>query len=152
MKNTRLRDTIISAFVLIFICAFHYESIRSFFLEPLVGRELPKVKFLFPPAGWIMFYNVDERFAHTQIYGIKGQNAILLDPHWILSTRFVGFDDIHRNVLISFLKRGGQPYVCQYLKRKFPEFDDYVVTVVEYPSVSKAPHLYLEQPLYRCAK
>ncbi|MDO8580528.1 MAG: hypothetical protein Q7S13_03515, partial [Candidatus Omnitrophota bacterium] len=50
-----VRNIFISLFVIVWLGIFHYESTRAFFLEPLFHRPLYKFKFLFPPAGWIMF-------------------------------------------------------------------------------------------------
>ena len=132
----RLRNLAISIFVVLWTLVFHYESTRLFYLSPLAGRELPKLKFLFPPAGWIMFYNVDETFSHTEVYGLKGEGMTLIDPHDIFETRWVGYDNIRRNVLLSVLDRSSAPQFCTYLRRKFPQYENFAVAHAIWPSVT----------------
>ena len=55
-RNLRLRNATISIFVVLWLFIFHYESTRIFYLNAATQSELPKFKFLFPPAGWIMFF------------------------------------------------------------------------------------------------
>ena len=54
------RTTTITWFVIIWTAVFLYETFRASYLSPLLHRQLPKLPLLFPPAGWIMFYNVDK--------------------------------------------------------------------------------------------
>lgn len=144
------KKTLISLFVIGWICLFHYESLRHFYLEPLVGHTLPKTKFLFPPAGWIMFFNVDERYGGAQVYGIRSNQPEWIDPHRVFPIRWVGYDNIRRNVLVSVLdERRGRDF-CRYLKRKFPEYDEFVVAATYYPSVTRDPATRYRQPVYRC--
>ena len=145
-----LRQVIISIVVIIWTGVFHYESLRNFYLDPLFKRELPKVKFLFPPAGWIMFFHVDEQFGYAEVYGVKDGVPQPIDPHQIILTRFIGFDNIHRNVLSSVLEPQLQRPFCNFLKKKFPYFDDFLVTAVHYPSVTETPHLRLQKAIYQC--
>ena len=97
-----------------------------------------------------MFFNVDDRFSYAKVYGVKGKSVLEIDPHDILPTRFIGFDDVHRNVLGTILDEGTSRPFCRYIERKFPEFDNFLVTLVYYPSVVKSPRLYVEQPMYQC--
>ncbi len=53
------RPGAITVFVLCWSLVFHYESLRVNYLMPLTHHELPKTPLLFPPAGWIMFVNID---------------------------------------------------------------------------------------------
>ena len=146
----RLRNTIITIFVIFWTVLFHYESTRSFFLEPLFKHQLPKFKFLFPPAGWIMFYNVSNGYGFVEVYGVKGQNLQLIDPHEILHVRTIGFDNVHRNVLSTVVSpRLAEPF-CRYLERRFPYFDKFVVTSVYYPDLIKEPFKRLQQIAYEC--
>ncbi len=145
-----MRNTFISIFVVIWLVLFHYESTRHFYLEPLLKRNLPKTKFLFPPAGWIMFFNVNDSFGYTQVYGVKNGNTQPIDPHQILQTRAIGYDNINRNALITVLGRDmAQPF-CQFLKRKFTYFDGFLVTYVQYPHVSKQPFEQTQTIVYEC--
>ena len=98
MPIKRLKRIAISIFVVVWLAVFFYESNRYFYLSPLFGRPLPKVKFLFPPAGWIMFFNVDDGFGYAEVFGIKASVKTKIDPHDILQTKAVGYDNIHRNV------------------------------------------------------
>ena len=137
-------------FVICWLVVFNYESTRHFYLEPLLKCELPKLKFLFPPAGWIMFYNVEEGYGMAEVYGVKDGQTQLIDPHQILQTRAIGYDNIHRNALISVLVRDVEKPFCDYLIRKFPYFDRFLVTYVQYPSVIKQPFERLQNVAYEC--
>lgn len=95
----KYRNVIVSIFVILWLGVFHYESLRHSYLQPFFRQALPKLKFLYPPAGWIMFYQVDDRAVYAKVYGIRNGNAQLIDPHEIIRTRFIGFDMVHRNVL-----------------------------------------------------
>ena len=98
-KNKRVRNAFITCFVILWILIFHYESLRYFYLQPLLQRPLPQTKFLFPPAGWIMFYNVGDTSGNVEVYGVKDGQSQLIDPHDIFRTRTFGFDNIHRGIL-----------------------------------------------------
>ena len=144
------RNVIISIFVVVWLLVFYYESSRFFFLEPLLHRPLPKVKFLFPPAGWIMFYSVEDDFGHVEVFGVKDDHSQPIDPHQILQTRAIGYDNIHRNALISVASRNlSQPF-CAFLQRKFPEFDNFMITYVNYPSLTKPSIIRQQRVLYEC--
>ena len=140
----------ITIFVIVWTAVFHYESIRYFYLNPLLKRELPQMKFLFPPAGWIMFFNVDDQFSYAEVYGVKNHQPQLIDPHLIFRTRTIGFDNIHRNVLIEVCVPYQQQPFCRYLKMKFSDFDNFLVTTVIYPSVIKSPLRRIVQVVYEC--
>ncbi len=150
MKIRSIRNIIITIFVILWTIVFHYVSTRAFYLEPLFKRRLPMVKFLFPPAGWIMFFNVDDEYGYVQVYGVKGKGIHPLDPHQILQTRDIGYDNIHRGVLNNVLGEGMQRSFCRFLKKRFPEFDNFLVTVVYYPSLTKTPHLQHQRVEYQC--
>ena len=144
------RHTRISLFVLAWISLFHYETLRLNYLSPLAGRELPKTKFLYPPAGWIMFFNVDRAYGMAQVYGLRQGTPILIDPHRIFGTRFVWYDNICRNVLISVLSPQAAPPFCAYLERKFPQYDAFAVTYAVYPDIIGRPGEKSAQLAYRC--
>lgn len=144
------RKACISIFIVAWTLVFHYESIRHQWLNPLFRTELPKVKLLFPPAGWIMFFRVDESSGGAEVYGIKGQSTTLIDPHRIFATRWVGYDNIHRNVLITVLHPGYSQDFCGYLRRKFPEYDGFAVVEVWIRSVIEGPDKKLYHMTYRC--
>lgn len=144
------RSIPITWFVLCWTLLFHYESLRANYLSPLLKRPLPKTAFLFPPAGWIMFSNVDNRYGFVEVYGIRGHEPVLLDPHTIFTTNAVGYDNIRRNVLVDVLDEHRAPSFCRYLARKFPSYDDFLVVYAEYPDVVETPNRVLHQPMYRC--
>lgn len=146
----KLRDTAISLFVILWLLVFNYESIHRYYLEPWLKQPLPKMKFLFPPAGWIMFYDVGDDYGCAEVYGVNAQGAQQIDPHEILATRTIGFDNIHRNVLSLVFAGHMQGPVCRFLERKFPEFDNFLITAVHYPSVTKTPRQRLQRVLYQC--
>ena len=157
-SSARRCRILISVFVLVWIGVFHYETLRLNYLSPLAGRELPKLKFLYPPAGWIMFFDVDRSYGFAEVYGWplgqpKGQRqdrAELLDPHDIFRTRFVWYDNIRRNVLVGVLsERQGGPF-CVYLARKFPQYDAFAVVYASYPDVVDHPDEVRRALAYRC--
>ena len=164
------RNKWISLFVIVWIVVFHYETLRLNYLSPLVlrlrsaralseaegrvegfvGRQLPKLKFLYPPAGWIMFFNVDRSYGFAEVYGVSKGQPSLIDPHQIFETRFVWYDNIHRNVLISVLSAHDAPRFCRYLHRKFPQHEAFAVVYAQYPDVATQPNEVFRQIAYRC--
>jgi len=146
----RRRNTWISAFVIVWIAVFHYETLRLSYLSPLAGRALPKLKFLYPPAGWIMFFSVDRSYGFAEVYGVSGTQPVLIDPHRVFATRAVLYDNIHRNVLVSVLSAQDAPSFCRYLDRKFPEYEGFAVVYRVYPDVVNRPDETLHQVAYRC--
>ena len=152
MSGKPIRNILITIFVIVWTLVFHYESTRHFYLEPLLGKPLPKVKLLFPPAGWIMFFNVDDQFGYAEVYGMRGGKAFLIVPHKILLTRAIGYDNIQRNVLSTILANSLKGDFCQFLKRKFPEFDNFYITAVDYPSIVKMPFEKYQALMYECSE
>ena len=144
------RNTLVTVFVVCWTLIFHYETLRANYLSPLVGRELPKLPLLFPPAGWIMFFNVDKTYGFAEVYGIQGTEPVKLDPHDILRTKAVGYDNIHRNVLVGVLNRHDAPSFCRYLRRRFPTYDSFAVVYAHYPDIVETPERILRQVAYRC--
>ena len=144
------RSVPITVFVICWTLVFQYETLRLHYLRPLFKRELPKLALLFPPAGWIMFFNVDKAYGFAEVYGLRGTNPTQLDPHDIFETKAVGYDNIHRNVLVGVLDRGDAPSFCRYLRRKFPAYDSFAVLYCQYPDVVNAPDQILRQVAYRC--
>lgn len=145
-----MRNIVITIFVILWLVAFHYESTRYFYLQPLFHRQLPKIKFLFPPAGWIMFFNVNDSYGSAEVYGVKNGQPQLIDPHQILQTRPIGYDNINRNALSSILVPGMQQTFCTFLHRKFPFFDNFLVIYVNYPSLVKNPFEKQQAIAYEC--
>ncbi len=149
--NKTFRNTLISLFVILWLCVFHYESIRAFYLNPLFKRDLPHMKFLFPPAGWIMFYNVGDQSGNVEVFGLKqGKPPQLIDPHQIFQTRQIGYDNIHRGAMGAFTSERAAPQACRFLHRKFPYFEKFLVTYINYPSVSKNPMEQVRYVVYQC--
>ena len=160
------RRRTITWFVIFWTLLFHYETLRANYLSPLVlrlrsaraphaaeglaGRPLPKFPLLFPPAGWIMFFQVDKTYGFAQVYGLRQGKIIQLDPHKIFETRAVGYDNIHRNVLVGVLDRHEAPGFCRYLRRKFPGYDAFAVVYAQYPDLIETPDRILRQVAYRC--
>ena len=137
-------------FVIVWCAVFHYETLRLNYLSPLVGRPLPKVKFLYPPAGWIMFFQVDRSYGYAEVYGITGGQPTLIDPHKIFETRAVLYDNIRRNVLVSILSPHVAPRFCHYLRRKFPSYESFAIVQAVYPDVAEKPTEVLRGVTYRC--
>jgi len=139
-----------SVFVIVWIALFHYETLRLSYLSPLAGRELPKCKFLYPPAGWIMFFHVDRRYGMAEVYGLRANQPTQLDPHEIFRTRFVLYDNICRNVLLNVLSPSRATDFCRYLARKFPQYDRFAVVYAQYLDVVEQPTDVQRQIAYRC--
>jgi len=148
--NIHLRRKLISIFVVLWLAVFYYESACMYFLQPYFKRELPRMKFLFPPAGWIMFYNVGDDFGYAEVYGVKNGVPQLIDPHAILQTRAIGYDNINRNVLSTVLSQDLSGSFCPFLKRKFPYFEKFLVTYVSYPHLSGQPFERTQTVAYEC--
>ena len=160
------RNTLITIFVICWTLIFQYETLRASYLSPLVlrlrsapalseaeglaGRELPKLPFLFPPAGWIMFFNVDKSYGFAEVYGFQGSQRVKLNPHEIFETRAVGYDNIHRNVLVGVLSADDASNFCRYLRRKLPSYDGFIVAYAQYPDLINTPDLVLRQVAYPC--
>jgi len=117
---------------------------------------------LFPPAGWIMFYNVNDQFGEAQVYGIKGvnlrsesgryvlegKNYKLIDQHDIFRTRTIFFDNIKRGLIHGAIRR--QKQFCDFLEFRFPYFDAFEVRYVYYPEMSKKPYKTIQRTQYQC--
>lgn len=146
----RRRNVAISLFVILWLSVFVYETFRANYLSPFVGRPLPKLPFLFPPAGWIMFFHVDARYGFTEVYGRTGDVVTPIEPHAIFSTRTVGYDNFHRNILIGVLNQQDAPTFCRYLAWKFPAFEQFGVVYAEYPDVVQTSERVLRQLAYQC--
>ncbi len=151
------RNVWITAFVVLWIAVFHYETLRLNYLSPVVlrprsgfRRELPKLTFLYPPAGWIMFFNVDRAYGFAEVYGVEAGRSTLLDPHDIFETRAVLYDNIHRNVLISVLSPYDGPRFCRYLSRKFPQYGGFTVVYAEHSDLIERPNEIQRGVAYRC--
>ncbi len=150
MIQRKIRNILITVFVIAWTLLFHYESTRLFYLSPLVWKELPKTRFLFPPAGWIMFYTVPESEGRAEVHGLKGKERELIDPHRIFENRWIGYDNIRRNVLSTVLNPVYARDFCRYLRRKFPDYDIFEVKHVVYPSNIRYPEKKIVETLYRC--
>lgn len=142
---------LITAFVLAWLSLFVYESLRLKYLSPLAGRPLPKTPLLYPPAGWIMFFRVDADYGFAEVYALKhGEKPEAIDPHAIFATQAVGYDNIHRNVLVSVLDPRHKPGFCRLLNRKFPDADGFAIVHAAYPDLIGQPERVLRQVVYRC--
>ena len=108
------------------------------------------MKFLLPPAGWILFYNVGDEFTYAEVYGVQNNQPQLIDPHLIFRTRPIGFDNIHRNILLEVLYAQQKQPFCRYLKMRFPDFENFLITAVVYPSITKTPDRRVQQVVYEC--
>jgi len=150
IKQKKLRNTIISLFVILWLGVFHYESVRYFYLQPHFDKPLYKVKYLFPPAGWIMFFRVGSGFGYSEVLGVKNKISQIIDPHDIFRTRSIMFDNIHRGILGSAADKSRARPFCRYLNYRFPYFDSFMVTVVYYPSMIDEPYKRLQEIRYQC--
>ena len=151
MRIARNPNRGITCFTILWLLVFGYESLRLPYLSSLVTHPLPKVKFLFPPAGWIMFYKVDPYYGFADVYGLRGKTSTRLDPHEIFRTRAVGYDNIRRNVLISVLDPSSAPSFCRYLRWKFPDYDNFAIVEAGLPDVVKTPDRAFGRIVYTCS-
>ena len=91
------RNAAITVFVIVWSMLFFYQTFRATYLAPWAKQtfqvELPKIPLLFPPAGWIMFYRVDPSYGRAEVYGVNGESLEEIDPHDILETQAVGYDN-----------------------------------------------------------
>lgn len=149
-RSKKTRDMLITLLVAFWLLLFHYESARHFYLTPIFGEKLYKTKFLFPPAGWIMFYEVGDTSGHREVYGIKDGKPQLIDPHDIFRTRTIGYDNIHRGILTSAAEPQSGQLFCRYLKYRFPYFDSFVVNLAYYPEMTAQPYKRYEKIEYQC--
>ena len=152
MMKIRDRNRWITVFVILWLLVFHYESLRYSVLRPLLHRDLPKLPLLFPPAGWMMFFRVDASEGRAEVYGLQDGQPTLIDPHEIFRTRFVGYDNIRRNVLVSVLEPERAPAFCRYLASRFPAYPAFAVVYLQYPSVVEHPWRPQRYLVYRCAE
>ena len=99
-----------------------------------------------------MFYRVDVYSGSAEVYGIRAavSEPELIDPHRVFATRWLGYDNIHRNILIAALDPRRGPSFCAYLARKFPQYESFVVAKVVVPEVTAVPQRVLRQGVYRC--
>ena len=98
-----------------------------------------------------MFYRVEEAEVRAEVYGRKGESFEWIDPHRIFNIHWLGYDNIHRNILISVLGpyHASQSF-CRYLKRKFPQYDGFSVMQAVYPSNIKYPEKRALKVVYEC--
>ena len=146
------RDRFITFFVILWCLAFHYESVRYFYLQPLLKRPLPKIKFLFPPAGWIMFYHVDSGYAHNRIFGVKNSQSYEIDPHEVFRVRTIGFDNVHRGVVSGAASQRYRYAFCKQLYTRFKGNDNFIIVQDYYPDFVNEPYKRYQQVLYDCGK
>lgn len=153
LKIPKYRNIFISIFVIAWMVLFQYESVRTFYLNRKLNCNFPKTKFLFPPAGWIMFYQVDRSGGYLEVYGIKNGQSQLIDPHDIFRTRTIGYDNIHRGILGS-VNSPDNPAVaaqfCKFLNYRFPYFDKFYITASYHPDMIEAPYDRRQRILYQC--
>ena len=147
------RNACITIFVILWCLAFHYESVRHFYLEPFFHRSLFKVPFLFPPAGWIMFYQVDETYSHIRIFGFKNGQNYEIDPHEVFRVRTIGFDNIHRGVIGAAASEKNQDAFCKQLFTRFKNnFERFSILYEYYPSFVTDPYKRYQQVFYSCSE
>lgn len=148
--TVRWRHVMISLFVIGWLGVFHYESIRYYYLNPWFKKQLPKIQWLYPPAGWIMFFHIDKSYGFAQVYAQTGNQIRLIEPHEIFRTRAIMYDNIRRNALISILSPALQQKTCDYLKWRFEGVERFLVTYNQIPDVTQKPLVKLEALAYEC--
>jgi hypothetical protein len=152
--GVRRHNAAITVFVIAWIVFFQYQTLRLNYLNPLATqlwhRDLPKIPLLFPPAGWIMFYNVDPAYGLAEVYGLRRGVPEAIDPHAIFPMKNLGYDNIRRNVLVSVLSADSAPRFCRYLARKFPGYASFAVVYAGYPDLVNTPDRLTRHLAYRC--
>ena len=144
------RSIPITWFVLCWTLIFQYETLRAHYLSPLFKRPLPKLALLFPPAGWIMFFDVDKSYGFAEVHGMRQGQPFAIDPHQVFSTGALGYDNIRRNVLVGVLEPHRAPAFCRYLHRKFPQYESFAVLYGAYPDLIRTPDRVVYEVAYRC--
>jgi hypothetical protein len=161
-SSKTFKNSLISLFVVLWLCVYHYMSLKQFYLEPWLKRPLPRVPMLFPPAGWIMFYQVDDQFGEVNVYGLEGAKLVgrgrqvslnytdkyLIDQHEIFRTRTILFDNIKRGLIHGAVAR--QQSFCAFLEYRFPHYDGFEIRYIYYPEMTKTPHKRFERVGYQC--
>ncbi len=97
-----------------------------------------------------MFFQVGQTEVHCEVYGQKDGKLELIDPHKIFPNHWLGYDNIRRNVLITALDPDYSASFCEYLKRKFPEYETFAVTEAIYPSVTQYRDKKILKLAYKC--
>jgi len=97
-----------------------------------------------------MFYNIDDRTSYVEVYGIKGQQSQIIDPHDIIRTRTVGYDNIHRGILGQVTYSQYYRSFCNFLNYRFDYFDRFLITIVSHPNMSENPYERYQKVLYQC--
>ena len=143
-------NTAITAFVICWSLLFFYETFRANYLSGFAGFQLLKWPLLFPPAGWIMFFNVDRGYGFAEVYGLRHGQQEIIDPHKIFQTKAAGYDNIRRNVAIGVLSQEAVQPFCRYLKWKFPAYQVFTVVYAQYPDVVNRPDQISRHVAYRC--
>ena len=149
----RLRKIAISGFVIFWTLLFNYEALRAFYLSPLLGRPLPKFPVLFPAFGWNMFYSLPNSWSTAEVYGLrKGETEPQrIEAGQIFTSNFPGVDFNRRNVIGKVLDPKISGEFCSYLKRKFPEYQDFTILHAVYTQLvpERAPKQFLP-PVVKC--
>ncbi len=151
-KNQIIRNRAITIFVVFWLLIFFSETTRFYYRNTNVMQVIPKIKFLFPPLGWIMFWNIDDQFSCVEVFGEKDGTEQLVDPHDIFRTRTIGYDNIQRGILGTATYPDNYRRFCNFLFFRFPYFDKFTVTLVNYPEMSELPYKARRAVLYQCAR
>lgn len=149
-SGKKFQDVFITVFVIVWLGLFHYESVRGFILNNAMGLNAPKTKFLFPPAGWIMFYKVDKSFGHVDVYGVTENGYVRIDPHDIVETRTIMYDNIHRGILGAAADQYKRQSFCRLITRKFPQYKKFAINYEYYPDPVVNPQDRVQRVLYTC--
>lgn len=98
-----------------------------------------------------MFFNVDETYGYVEVYGKKDGRVDPINPHDILRTRTIGFDNIQRNVLSAVGSAEMAEPFCRYLSGLLPGYDDFYITLIYYPAIVADPYQRQQEVLYQCS-
>lgn len=99
-----------------------------------------------------MFYQITSEYSTAEVFGItKEGREERIDPHRIMTPDFIGFDNIHRNIMVNLLVPYRTEGICRYLHWKFPEYQKLRVDYVAYPQlVPVETQKKFSRPIYQC--
>jgi len=66
----------------------------------------------------------------AEVYGLRADTdkPEIIDPHSIFETTFIGYDTLRRNIMMTVLNHEAKAPFCRMLRRKFPEYQSFVVS------------------------
>lgn len=97
-----------------------------------------------------MFYHIGTSAGFAEIHARDEHQTTVLDPHDILETKAIGYDNIHRNVLVGVLYKERASAFCRFLTYKFPQYQAFAVVYASYPNIITQPDRLERSLVYKC--